>query len=274
MKSRWFLGIIVFVAVLMTTLLSGPSYAITNGHPDGDTHPYVCWVVTWDGVSEYVYLGSGSLIAGKVVLTAGHMTGDPSIAFVWVSFEPTASWPPWGAGKDWYVVESWDTHPDYEILVDPQLKNWISHDVGILTLKKKVRMDQYCELPEEGLVDTLEMGAPVDQVGYGVQVMFHVPGAGPPDWNWIEFGTRYYAPAQLIDSDHAFGDEFIKLSANAAQEKGGTAFGDSGGPNLLSGTDTILAVTSWGTNYQCAGVSYAQRVDTPDVLAWINSFLD
>jgi len=77
----------------------------------------------------------------------------------------------------------------------------------------------------------------------------------------------------MHDSDHEFSDEFIKLTANAAQEKGGTAFGDSGGPNLLGGTDTILSVTSWGTNYQCSGVSYAQRVDTPDVLGWINSFL-
>ena len=93
-RSKHLLSIMVFVSVLMTTLLSGPSYAITNGQPDGDAHPYVCWVVTWDGTSPYVYLGSGSLIAPKVVLTAGHMTDDPSIAFVWVSFDPIASWPP------------------------------------------------------------------------------------------------------------------------------------------------------------------------------------
>jgi len=134
-------------------------------------------------------------------------------------------------------------------------------------------MDVYGELPEEGLVDTLEMKAPVDQVGYGVQEMVHVPGAGPPYWDYIEFGARYYAPAQLVKSNHVFSDEFIKLTANPAQGKGGTAFGDSGGPNLLGGTDIILAVTSWGTNYQCAGVSYAQRVDTADILAWIEGFL-
>ncbi len=260
----------------MTTLLSGSSYAITNGQPDGEAHPYVCWVVTYPGEGPYVYLGTGSLIAPTVVLTAGHVAdvGDPfEGAWAQVSFAPIASWPPGGA-RDWIAIKSWETHPDYEIGVDPQLKNWISHDVGILTLKKRVRMDEFGELPEEGLVDTLEMGTPVDQVGYGVQEMFHVPGTGPPDWDWVEFGARYYAPAELIDSDHEFSDEFIKLTANPAQEKGGTAFGDSGGPNLLGGTDTILAVTSWGTNYNCAGVSYAARVDTADVLNWINSFLE
>lgn len=255
------------VALITVMALSSTAYAITNGQPDGDAYPYVGMVVTWDGASPYVYLGSGSLIAPKVVLTAGHMTDDPNIAFVWVSFDPIASWSP--MGSDWNVVESWHTHPDYEILASPQLKDWITHDVGILILDEPVFMDPYGELPEEGLVDSLEMMAPVDQVGYGVHEMFHVPGAGPPDWTYVEFGARYYAPAQLVKSNHVFSDEFIKLTANPAQGKGGTAFGDSGGPNLLGGTDTILAVTSWGTNYQCAGVSYAQRVDTADVLDWI-----
>lgn len=259
------LAAIFGVALIIVIALSSTAYAITNGQPDGDAHPYVGMVATWDGVSEYVYLGSGSLIAPQVVLTAGHMTDDPSIAFVWVSFDSTASWPPF----DWTVVAEWHTHPDYEIMAAPQLKDWINRDVGILILEEPIIMDTYGELPEEGLVDTLEMMTTVDQVGYGVQEMFHVPGAGPPDWDYTEFGARYYAPAKLVKSKHVFSDEFIKLTANPAQGKGGTAYGDSGGPNLKGGTDTILAVTSWGTNYQCAGVSYAQRVDTADVLDWI-----
>lgn len=267
------------VALIIVMVLSSTAFAITNGEPDGDAHPYVGWVVTWDGVSNYVYLGTGSLIAPKVVLTAGHVTADTPdyiITHVCISFAPIASWPPppFGLGPwpDWNVAASWYTHPDYEIGLAPQLKDWISHDVGILILSEEVEMDVYGELPEENLVDTLEMKTTVDQVGYGVQEMFHVPGA-PPYWDYIEFGARYYAPAQLIESDHVFSDEFIKLTANPAQGKGGTAFGDSGGPNLLGGTDIILAVTSWGTNYQCAGVSYAQRVDTADILEWIEGFL-
>ena len=273
--SRRLIGIMVVVSTL-TMLLSGTTYAISNGQPDGDAHPYVGWVVVWDGESPWVYLGTGSLIAPNVVLTAGHVVADEPdyiIKYVWVAFDAYAVWSPLSHPRDWNVAESWQTHPDYEIGVDPQLKDWISHDVGIIILDKKVRMDTYGELPEEGLVDTLEMKAPVDQIGYGVQIMVHVPGTGSPYWDYIEFGARYYAPAQLIESEYEFSDEFIKLTANPAQEKGGTAFGDSGGPNLLGGTDTILAVTSWGTNYNCAGVSYAQRVDTADILEWIQEFL-
>jgi len=265
-------------ALIILMALSSTAYAITNGQPDGAAHPYVGMVVVWDGVSDYVYLGTGSLIAPKVVLTAGHVTADTPdyiIAYVYVSFDPVVSWPPppFGPGPwpDWEVASDWYTHPDYEIGTAPQLKNWISHDVGIIILDEPVVMGAYGELPEEGLVDRLEMMTPVDQVGYGVQGMFHVPGTGPPDWSWVEMGARYYAPAQLVKSKHVFSDEFIKTTANPAQGKGGTAFGDSGGPVLQGGTDTILAVTSWGTNYQCAGVSYAARVDTADVLDWIDS---
>jgi secreted trypsin-like serine protease len=265
--SRRLIGIMVVVSTL-TMLLSGTTYAISNGQPDGDAHPYVGWVVVWDGESPWVYLGTGSLIAPNVVLTAGHVVADEPdyiIKYVWVAFDAYAVWSPLSHPRDWNVAESWQTHPDYEIGVDPQLKDWISHDVGIIILDKKVRMGTYGELPEEGLVDTLEMHTPVDQVGYGVQMMVHVPGTGAPYWDYIEFGARY----QLIESEHEFSDEFLKLTANAAQEKGGTCYGDSGGPNLLGGTDTILAVTSWGTNYNCAGVSYVARVDTADVLNWI-----
>ncbi|HEY2905999.1 MAG TPA: trypsin-like serine protease, partial [Vicinamibacterales bacterium] len=65
--------------------------------------------------------------------------------------------------------------------------------------------------------------------------------------------------------------EFIKLTANPAQGKGGTCFGDSGGPDLLGGTDIVLGVNSFVTNTNCAGVTYSQRVDLADILAFISS---
>jgi hypothetical protein len=35
----------------------------------------------------------------------------------------------------------------------------------------------------------------------------------------------------------------------------------------------VLAVNSSVTNGNCAGVTYFQRIDIPEVLAWIESFL-
>ena len=125
----------------------------------------------------------------------------------------------------------------------------------------------FAALPTEGLVDTLPMRTPVDIVGYGVQGF--VRGGGRP--GQVFLFTRYYAPSLLVQSNNVQSVEFIKLTANPAQGKGGTCFGDSGGPDLLGGTNIILAVNSYGTNSNCAGVTYSNRVDLPEVLDFINS---
>jgi secreted trypsin-like serine protease len=48
--------------------------------------------------------------------------------------------------------------------------------------------------------------------------------------------------------------------------------GDSGGPVLQAGTDLVLAINSYGASASCAAVGYAQRLDTPDVLAFVNQY--
>jgi hypothetical protein len=138
----------------------------------------------------------------------------------------------------------------------------------VIVLDVPVTLSRYAQLPAEGLVDTLRNKTAVDSVGYGVQFD---QGGGP---RYPEDGafTRYYAPTELVASKHVHSDEYIKLTANPAQGKGGTCFGDSGGPNLLGGTDTILAVNSYVTNGNCAGVTYSNRIDTY-ALDFINSFL-
>jgi hypothetical protein len=125
----------------------------------------------------------------------------------------------------------------------------------------------YAVLPPLHLVDTLAMGTDVDIVGYGVQGF--IRGGGPP--GQIFLFTRYFAPSLLIQSNNVQSEEFIKLTANPAKGKGGTCFGDSGGSDFLGGTTTILAVNSYVTNSNCAGVTYSQRVDLPDIQDFINS---
>jgi hypothetical protein len=280
MKSKHLLSTVVFTSVLMTMLLSGPTYAIKNGQPDTENNwSYVCWVVTYPGEGPYIYLGTGSLIAPTVVLTAGHVAdvGDPlEGASANVSFAPDPSWPPWGGGSDWIEVDSWDTHPDYCLECGTKgLTDWATHDVGVLILDEEVTGIGQVELPDAGDVDTLPMKQDVDVVGYGVQYQLRGMGLPPPgNWDWIDFPPyRYYAQAELIASDDVLSDEFLRLTANPGQGKGGTCFGDSGSPILLVGTNTVLGVCSWGTNGNCAGVSYEQRIDIQEILDWINTFL-
>jgi hypothetical protein len=98
-----------------------------------------------------------------------------------------------------------------------------------------------------------------------------IRGGGKPQPG--DIFTRFFAPSLLIQSNDVLHDQFIKLTANPAQGKGGSCFGDSGGPNILGGTDTVLALNSFVTNGNCSGVTYSFRIDTPEALAYIHQFI-
>jgi hypothetical protein len=78
---------------------------------------------------------------------------------------------------------------------------------------------------------------------------------------------RFFARTTLVASNNSISDEFLKLHSN----KGGTCFGDSGGPDLLGGTNVVLAVNSFVANLVCSGNTYSYRVDTPQALSWIRT---
>jgi hypothetical protein len=165
------------------------------------------------------------------------------------------------------------TYEEFCIGCGNGLPGFAAGDVGIIVLSEPVPttvVSEYAQLPDEGLVDTLANKTAVDFVGYGVQEQ--IRGGGPPTWTGVRI--RMYAPSELISGNFKHSDEFMKLAMNPGGGSGGTCFGDSGGPDLLGGTDIVLAVNSYVTNSNCAGVGYAARVDTPEVLAWINTFLD
>jgi hypothetical protein len=251
-----------FFVVLGCLVATSPAWTITNGRPDGDAHPYVGVAIQFiPSMPGLVSVCSGAAISETKFLTAAHCF-DPALP-VYVSFK---SGPPFSLAQD-FTQGTFHPDPGWCLGCGPGLPRYDSRDVAVIVLDAPVDPGGFAALPTEGLVDTLPMRTPVDIVGYGVQGF--VRGGGRP--GQVFLFTRYYAPSLLVQSNNVQSVEFIKLTANPAQGKGGTCFGDSGGPDLLGGTNIILAVNSYGTNSNCAGVTYSNRVDLPEVLDFINS---
>ena len=252
-------ALILSIVLILTLAIAGTALAITNGQPDGDDHPYV-GIALGPATGGGYWVCSAAAISPTVLVTAAHCFEGPG---VWVTFDED----PWSSTFFQYTG-TWTPDPDWCIGCGNGLPGFDSHDVAVIVLDEPVALPRYAQLPTEGLVDTLRNKTDIDSVGYGIQFD---QGGGP---RYPEDGafTRHYAPTELIASKHVHCDEYIKLTANPAQGKGGTCFGDSGGPNLLGGTDTILAVNSYVTNGNCAGVTYSNRIDTY-ALDFINSFL-
>jgi len=273
--------IVVAVAALALGLVALPATGITNGQPDGTNHPYVGLAV-FDDAEGPAWRCSGTLLSPTLFLTAGHCTDGAVAARVWFDeiVQGNPEYPFSGA-------TSYDglpyTNPNYRV-GNPYgggngLPAFSYRDIGVIVLTEAVpdtAVSTYGELPTPGLVGTLKNKTAIDFVGYGVTDQ--VTGNGneypqpPPYYWWVGLRNRLYAPSQLVSGRFVHSPEYMRLALNASRGSGGTCFGDSGGPDLLGGTDTVLAVNSYVTNVNCSGNGYSARVDIPAVLNWIMSY--
>ena len=301
-RNRFF-AVLTVLAVLVPAT---PSIAITGGQPDGHSHPYVGLMEALDANGVPLQVCSGSLVSRTVFLTAGHCVSHPAAvrAEIWFDpgpiqididyllrlfLDPTFS----GSCYESPLFDGYPCkgdaggtaypHPDFCFPCGTGVQKEVNRDVAVIKLDEPVAtssVSRLAQLPPPGLVDTLQVGRAVDLTGYGVSSQVRFPGKyspkPPPGSRWIGAGTRLYAPTEVVALNFANSDEFLRLSLNgsAADGGGGFCFGDSGGPDLLGGTDTVLAVNSFVTNYNCNGVGYSQRVDVPDVLAWVRGYMD
>ena len=278
-------------AVVCLGFAPSSAQAVTNGQYDGNAHPYVGYA------DNGVFACSGALLSPTVMLTAAHCFSSSTSVFgtntvtgaplVRVSFDPNLPNTP-AAARTWYVG-SYYYDPQFALASAGGLPGFDTHDVAVIIftsqgctvptgrtgtyscgpIPSSATLGRYAALPTQGLVDTLAMGTRVDLVGYGVQNFVNGGGpcGGPCKKQPGDATTRFFAPTTLIASNNSISAEFIKLHSN----KGGTCFGDSGGPNLLGGTNIVLAVNSFVANAICSGDTYSYRVDTAQALAWIRS---
>ena len=260
-----------FVTALVVLIVTvGISYAITNGQPDGNNHPYVGLIVFDDAPGHPAWRCSGSLLSDRLVLTAGHCTDGAVAARAW--FDEVVQGNP---EYPFSGTTSYDgipyTNPNFCIGCGSGLPGFAYRDVGVVVLTEPVptvgpgAITTYATLPGTGTVDTLKNKTGVDFVGYGEQERLR--GGGQPVWTGLR--VRLFVRSELVSGQFTHSNEFMRLALNPGGGSGGTCFGDSGGPDLLANTNQVLAVNSYVTNYKCTGVGYSARVDIPAVLAWI-----
>jgi hypothetical protein len=267
---------LVAALVVTSAITVTPAGAITGNFTPDNTHNYVVLVAFYDKDGNFLWRCSGSLLNQDTVLTAGHCTDTKSgavSAIVWDSQEGGALYDPAtdtvdpNTGYPYYCYNS----PEFPCSTSHTLIEYgyggavylqgNNKDVGMLILDSPIVLDQYASIAAAGSVDKLPVGTAVTYSGYGVS------GEKP---SVTSLRQRLMATGFIVSTHNANTAGFnIQLSTNPGAGRGGICFGDSGGPILYDSTNVILGVNSFVVNGQCAGVSFAYRVDQPDVIAWI-----
>jgi hypothetical protein len=225
--------------------LAAPSAAVLDGTPDTE-HSYVGILVTEiDG--ETVPVCSGFLVSPTVFVTAGHCVDDlGGVLPAFVSFDHALT-------------------PDSELLPGTAVPNPRfgsagpnSFDVALVLLDEEHAVTDrgFAELPNLGRLESVQRSSALTVVGYG---------ANARHGNRLEFDlARTFGEARLVKTEK----KFAHLRMSTA-----ICFGDSGGPALLGASDLAVAVNSFVSNRQCAGNSYAYRLDTAEAMAFLEPYL-
>jgi Trypsin len=278
--------IVTVLSILAISAVFGSTALAITGKSQPNLTPYTGVVVLFSDPARTTPIGycSGVLISPTVMLTAGHATLEAASVSVCFDKGPIDY-----SIKDGKLIYPNNeiiftgtpiAYPEYALSVLEGTNNgnhlFSSSDIGIIILDTPVKaVTAFPSLPPAGLADTLNAKTSLQEVGYGLQLQVTPKNNGVVN-SWAGTLSCNSATAQLVPGNFAGSDKYLKLTANPSQDKGGIAFGDSGGPVLYSinGEKTlVIAVNAYVANSNCAGVTYHTRVDNPQVLAWINGFL-
>jgi len=299
------LSLVAAVAVMV--MVANPAGAITYGEPDAGEHPYVGFMIFFDPTAPGWFSCSGTLLDADTFLTAGHCTygigtegevvlgpdGEPLTSGgtdVWVTFDETEVLAGWPARADYPTEEAlyearsaWlDANPDYisgTAYPHPDYDNFsgfpVNFDVGIVELDEAAPVTTFGVLAPLGTAEELagdtgqgRNSALVENVGYGIQSVQPQP---------MDVETRYKSTSRIVEVNGSIAQGGNLHTLNNPSEvggRGGTCFGDSGGPVLVNNTNQVIAVVSFGFSPTCHGADYSWRVDTQDSYDFIEPFLD
>ena len=261
-------GFVLFALMALLAMTFAPAFAVTDGEPDGNGHPYVGLMVADDANGKPLWRCSGTLISPTIFLTAGHCTEAPAArATIWfeadIQSNQAALGYPFGGPTS--VDGTTFTHPQF----DPNA--FFLYDLGVVVLDTPVTDKGFGKLPALNVLDSLKtqrgkQSTTFTAVGYGMQKSF--PDAA--SWKNESYKIRMVAYPRLIQINGGIVGDFSLLLSNNANT-GGTCFGDSGGPNFIGNSNVIAGVTSFGMNGNCAGTGGVYRVDRADDLNWLYS---
>lgn len=264
-SRRNFVAVAVAAAVVIATLLfPSPAGAVLDGVPDGNAHPYV-----GESYNGEFYC-SGTLISSRVYVTAAHCFSDSTSTYgtdpvtgasiVAVTFAPEGI----DGGGTQYLG---DYYYDPQFAPGNGLANFDTHDVAVVIFDTDVPVTSFGALPSVGEDTTLPMKTPLTLVGYGYQDFTRGGGQPQP----VITDIRTTAPSSLVQSNAGLSDQFIKMAPQNAHDNGTVCSGDSGGPDLLAGSNVLIAENSFVNGGDCSSISYAYRLDTDQAQEFIDT---
>jgi Trypsin len=269
------------VLACLVAVLAAPAIAITGTNwVEDNEHPFVGLIVFYDQDGEFLHRCSGSLISPTVFVTAGHCVEGATTARVYfqqdaganfnpaTGIDPITGYPETCApGTLGTLCATSDELYDFADFTDSP-----ADDVAVVILDQPIALAEYGQLPTANVLLTIARGTAntlFTVSGYGLTKRWPEQTGKP----FISFRERLMGLSTFVNLNNT-GGFYVQTQGNG-NGRSGTCSGDSGGPVFLGGftSNVIVGVTSFGLNALCRGTDFAFRIDTPEVLAWISSFL-